>query len=340
MTSWMRWVVVAMVVLGGARVEAQAGQAFSVGSIDFFGGQGMDTAALMAKLPVKVGQALTFEQADGVKAGVEAAVLAGTGKAATDVNFVCCDEPGKLQIYVGVQGGSYRAPVYGAAPTGDATLPGEGLGLYQEDMKATAAAVESGHAREDDSKGYALTDDPAAKAVELRMRAYALQHTAAIEAVLRGSKDAAQRQAAAMLLGYAERSPEQVKELARAAGDVDADVRNNAVRALAVMASAGPMEGLEVEPLVAMLSSGSWSDRNKASLLLYRITKSRDAGMLKVLREEAMGALLDGAAWQSAGHAVPFLVMLGRIGGLEEVEIQRLLDAGDPGAIVAAAERK
>lgn len=333
------WVVGAVVLLGGGRLDAQARQAFQVGTIDFFGGQGMDTAALLPKLPVRVGQPVKMEQVEQLQPAISAAVLTATGKATTDVNVVCCDQPGKVQLYVGLQGGSYRAASYAAAPTGDATLPEDGVVLYRNISKANEQAVESGHAQEDDSNGYALSSVPAMHAIEVKMRAYALKHAGAIEDVLRGSKDAEERQAAAMLLGYAERSDEQVKDLALAAGDANSDVRNNAVRALVVLAAAQPLVGLEVKPFVGMLYSGSWTDRNKASFLLFRITQARDPAVLKTLRDEAMGPLRDGARWQSAGHAFPFLMILGRIGGIDEVRLQKLIDSGARDEIIAAAEK-
>ena len=327
-------------LMGAGSLMAQSEQGFTVGSIDFFGGQGMDTAALLAKLPVKVGQPVSLERFDELKSGVDAAVLVATGKTVTDVNVVCCDQPGEVQMYVGLQGRSYRAASYTAAPSGDATLPDDGLALYREDFKANEQAVESGHAQEDDSNGYALSSDAAMHAIELRMRVYALVHAAAIEKVLRESKDTEQRQAAAMLLGYAERSQEQVKDLALAASDANGDVRNNAVRALEVRAVARPLVGLDVKPFVAMLYSGQWTDRNKASWLLFRITQGRDPESLNELREEAMGPLLDGAQWHSAGHAYPFLVILGRIGGMDEAGIKKLTDAGARDEIIAAVQKR
>ncbi len=326
-------------IFGAGETNAQENQKFQVGTIDFFGGQGMDTAALLAKLPVKVGQPLKEEEFEDLKAAVRAAVLAATGKPDTDLGVVCCDQPGKLQVYVGVQGSSYRAPKYAAAPEGEATLPEDGAGLYREYSGALEHAVQSGNAQEDDSKGYALMKDPAANAVELKMRAYALEHAAAIEEVLRGSKAAEQRQAAAMLLGYGERSETQVADLSKAANDADADVRNNAVRALEVLAVARPLSGLDVEPFVSMLYSGTWTDRNKVSILLYRVTENRDPMLLRKLRDEAMGPLLDGAQWQSPGHAFYFLVILGRIGGIDEARLEKLVNSGERSEIVAAAQK-
>ncbi len=320
-------------------VHAQGDEAYQVGSIDFFGGQGMDTAALLQKLPVRIGQPVNVEQVERLRSAVRAAVLAATGKADTDLGVVCCDQPGKLQLYVGLQGSSYRAPAYAAIPTGDAVLPDDGIALYRKASDALEQAVESGHSQEDDSTGYALAKDPALHAIELTMRAYALKHTEAIEQVLAKSHDAEQRRAAAELLGYCDRSPEQVRDLAKAANDADGDVRNNAVRALGVLAVAQPLVGLDVQPFVAMLYSGQWTDRNKASLLLNRLTEPRDPALLRVLRDQAMGPLLDGAHWQSPGHAFFFLVILGRIGGIDDARLEKLIESGARDDIIAAAEK-
>jgi len=331
-------VLVYLFVYGSA--GAQTGDTFHVGTIDFFGGEGLNTAGVLAKLPLRVGQIIKVEQADQVKASVSAAVLAATGNAATDVSILCCDRPGELGIYIGLQGKSYRAPAYAATPAGDAKLPDDGVELYEKESDAIESAGEHGDSAEDDSQGYALTKDPKVRAIQLEVRAYALKHATEIERVLHGSKDANQRQAAAMLLGYGERSAEQVKDLAMAANDADSEVRNNAVRALGVLALAQPLAGLDVTPFVTMLYSGQWTDRNKASALFAHITQARDPLLLKRLRDEAMGPLLDGARWQSAGHAYFFLVLLGRVGGIDEARLQKLIDSGAKAEIIATASKQ
>ena len=320
--------------------QAQTHEEFRVGTIDFFGGQGMDTAGLLVKLPLHIGQKLEFDEADQTKQSVSAAVLAFTGKPSTDVNIVCCDQPGKLGIYIGLQGKSYRASEHTPAPAGEAKLPDDGVALYKRDMDANVSAVQRGNAGEDDSKGYALTRDPANQKIQSEMRDYALKHTADIERVLHASEDAEQRQAAAMLLGYSERSAEQLKALILAADDTDDEVRNNAIRALKVLAAAKPLVDLNPAPFVAMLYSGSWTDRNKSSLLLDRLTLARDPVLLEKLRQQAMGPLLDGAMWQSAGHAEPFLAILGRIGKIDDTRLQRLIESGAKAEIIAAAMKR
>ena len=108
---------------------------------------------------------------------------------------------------------------------------------------------------------------------------------------------------------------------------------------LGVLAMEQPLVGLDVKPFVSMLYSGQWTDRNKASLLLRRLTERRDLALLRVLRDQTMEPLLDGAHWQSPGHAYFFLVILGRIGGIDEARLEKLIESGARGEIIAAAEK-
>ena len=70
------------------------------------------------------------------------------------------------------------------------------------------------------------------------MRDYALKNEAVIFRVLESSSDNEQRAIAAHALGYARASRRQVAGLVRASLDPDELVRNNAVRALAVLVGA------------------------------------------------------------------------------------------------------
>lgn len=321
-------------------VRAQRPETLKVGAIDFFGAHGTSTAPLLAKLPVHTGQTIAAARMDPLLDQIRSMGFAMTGMKVTDVNVVCCDEPNTWDFYIGLAGASYRPLAAVVAPMVDVSLPGNGLALYQRDMGLLLEAIQHGGATEDDSKGYALSKYPAEKQVELEMREYAVANTTAVERVLKQSKDAGQRRAAATLLGYAERSAAQVTALSVAMDDADSEVRNNSTRALWVLATAGPLQGLNPEPLIEMLYSGSWTDRNKVSLLLERLTEGSDAALLHALRREAMGPLIDGARWHSAGHAWPFLLILGRIGGIGDARLEKMVSAGAKDEIIAAAEKR
>src|SRR5215470_14438818 len=98
----------------------------------------------------------------------------------------------------------------------------------------------NGHSDETDSTGYALANDAKARKAQLAVRDYALRNAALILNVLASSADARHRATASQMLGYGQQSSEQIDALVRASLDPDDDVRNNAVRALAVLAGAKP----------------------------------------------------------------------------------------------------
>jgi len=210
------------------------------------------------------------------------------------------------------------------------------LNLYRLDETAVENAVSRGAAAEDDSKGYALADDPRARRVELEMRAYSVNHANELENALLQASDARQRRASACLLGYANRSVGQIRSLTKATRDVDGEVRNNAIRALSVLVSATNADGIDVEPapFIALLYSGQWTDRNKSSFLLMHLTRERGRDLLGELRRDALPPLIEGARWKDPGHADPFLIILGRIEAIPEVHLQKLMDAGDISQII------
>jgi hypothetical protein len=207
--------------------------------------------------------------------------------------------------------------------------------------KAWMNAVMKGHATEDDSEGYALTDEPNAKRAQLAIREYTLRNEPLILRVLASSSDARHRAIAAQMIGYGRQSPEQIDALVRASLDADESVRNDAVRALAVLAGAKPNLAQEIPavPFIRLLRSGAWSDHNKASLLLLALTKSRDPKVLESLRAQALDSLVEMARWRSMGHAEAALWILGRIAGIEEDALNQVIEAGQPEAIIVKLNR-
>ena len=93
-----------------------------------------------------------------------------------------------------------------------------------------------------------------------------------------------------------------------------------------------------MEPLIELLYSGSWTDRNKASLLLFRMTDNRDPEVLNALRQKALGPLIEGASWTDVpGHSTPFLLVLGRVGGIPDQKLEDLIKSGNKDAIISTA---
>jgi len=93
---------------------------------------------------------------------------------------------------------------------------------------------------------------------------------------------------------------------------------------------------IPAERFIAMLSSGSWTDRNKAGFLLDELSKRRDPKLLSQLRSQAVVSLIEMARWRSRGHADFARTLLGRIAGIEETRLQQLVETGRVDQIIKA----
>ena len=266
----------AVLLTGSARPQDadMEHHAFQIGAINYFGYGGLPLQKVRATLALHVGDTLTY--ATFSKKPIIDAVSSAIGKLPTDVNVTCCVASQKLEVFIGLPGSTSRPVPSGPTPSGNTHLDPEGLRLYEQEQPLLGQAVARGTAGEDDSPGYMISNDPSLKAVNLAMRAYAIGRESELGQVLQTSSDPKDRRAAAALLGYVQRSSAQAEALSRAIGDPDEEVRNNAVRALAVLsaASTGDHLPINIEPLIDLLYSGIWTDRNKASLLLMRMTET------------------------------------------------------------------
>jgi hypothetical protein len=316
-----------------------------LGEIDFFGYKGIDLAVVRSALPFREGDFFppdNGKSSDELKRQVGEKVRQAIGREPTSVTFVCCDSRQRWMVYIGLPGESYQPLSFNPAPNGNIRLPKAALTLYEKMDNAWASAVMKGHATEDDSQGFTLLNDPTARAAELAIHKYALRNETRILQVLASSSDARHRAVAAQMAGYGRQSNEQTGALVQASLDSDNDVRNNAIRALEVLANSKPELAHRVpsEPFVRLIRSGAWSDRNKASFLLVALTKSRDPNLLSSLRRDALDSLVEMARWRASGHAAPALLILGRIASIDEDSLGKLIDAGDVDAVIGKLQQQ
>jgi hypothetical protein len=310
-----------------------------LGEVDFFGSKGLDVAPLRAALPFQQGD--TFPplgvHSDRLKKQIADAIKHAIGREPTDVAFICCDADQHYMVYIGLPGESYEAIAFDPAPMGDIRLPKDAVKLSEAMDEAWNDAVMNGHATEEDTAGYALTNEPKARGAELAVRDYALQHEELIRQTLSSSSDADHRAIAALMLGYGRQSDAQIDALVRASLDADDGVRNNAVRALEVLATAKPALARRIPPapFIRLLRSGAWLDHNKASLVLAALTATREPKTLADLRANALASLLEMAHWRYIGHAEAALTILGRMAGIEEDSLKAMIDSGQTAAILS-----
>jgi len=187
--------------------------------------------------------------------------------------------------------------------------------------------------------------DPDARAIQAKFPDLAKEHLAALRDVLRNSGDEEQRAIAATVIGYAPRKADVMNDLQYALKDADSVVRANAARSLTAFAILGRLDAaqnLRVQPtwFIEMLNSLSWTDRTRALAILQVLTDVPDASTLEQLRDRALPALTEMARWKPLAHALPAYLLLGRIAGLADVEVQSAWSKGDRESVITSAIKK
>ena len=308
-----------------------------IGSIDFFGYAGLNLDKVKQALPIRVGD--TYPGPIEIREQINKAVVSAIGRAPTDVSPVCCNAQGNYTIFVGLPGSSVIPIKFNPVPTGNTHFPPEIVNLYTETMDAVSSSVLKGNTREDTSKGYALSiNDQSLRGKQQAVRAYAIRHEELIRDVLASAHEDKQRVVASYLLGYVRQSNSQIAGLAQATHDANEDVRNNAARALAVLAASSSKVAARIpaDGFIKMLNSGTWSDRNKAGWVLSSLTGSRDPKLLARMRSQALTSLIEMSQWQDTGHAQTSRILLGRIARIPERRLLELVNAETADEIIKA----
>lgn len=330
----MRFVLPALLVIASPALA----QSREIGIIDFYGARTVPVARLQTALGIRPGDSVTPALDQAVE---RLQAVPGVQHAAIDA--VCCEE-GKTTLYVGIEETGTPAMTFDPAPTGDILLPAEILQAAEAFEAAFAEAMKAGDFGEDDSQGYALMHFPAARAAQERFAHLAAHHRAALAAVLHRSANQEHRAIAAQILAYAPANQSLVVDLVGATRDPYSTVRNNAVRALSIIAGFGrqhPERGIAVppEPLVDLLNSLVWTDRNKSSMALMQISEGRDPALLAVLKAKALPSLVEMARWRVPGHALAPFFILARIAGIPDSEIFPAWEGGRREEILQKASR-
>ncbi len=313
-----------------------AAQAPRIGTIQFYGLHKVSESRLRQVLGAAEGGFLPASKGD-----TEEKLDRIPGVVESHLEAVCCDD-GKAILYVGIE--ERGAPHFEIRepPSGEETLPAEITAAYRRFLEAFEAAARRGSTDEDLTQGHSRMADATVRAIQDMFPALAADHLAELRAVLHNAADEEQRATAAYVIGYAPDKKAIVNDLQFALKDADAGVRTNAARnltALAVFARLNPKAGVRIEPtwFIEMLNSLSWTDRSRALAALQILTDTRDPGMLSQLRERAMDALVEMARWKTLAHALPAYILLGRISGLSEDEIQDAWSRGERETVIAAA---
>ena len=305
-------------------------QTFKVGVIEFYGARRISMDVLRGAIGLREGDpiAIQDDKPPEVIENIKNQLLAVPGVAKVKLNSVCCED-GAMTIYVGIVEKGTPLARFRPEPKGEVRLPAEIVRDGEAFEDALLDGIRKGDAGEDRSKGYSLMTYPPARRIQEKFPGYAARYGTTLHRVVRFSKDSRQRALAVQVIAYTPHRDLVIRDLLFAVSDPNSEVRNNAIRALMVMLEAGdPKIHVPVLPLLKLLKSPDWTDRNKSLLAIEVLTRNREPGTLALVRRQVMPELKEMAAWRVPGHSYPALMILSRLKGIPETEANRLIESG------------
>ena len=293
-----------------------------VGVIDFYGRSKVSEELLRKALGFAEGEAMPRSKGD-----VEEALESVKGVVSARLEATCCED-GKAIIYVGLEEKGAPHFDYNPSPIGESRLSDEIHMAYGAFLVAVQLAIRSGPVQEHLAEGHSLMANPEVHALQQRFKELARDNLQLLRDVLRESGSEEHRAIAAYIIGYAPKKSDVVNDLQAALRDPDDTVRNNAMRALgaiSVLAAKEPALEIRVSPTwyIEALDSLIWQDKSTAAITLVTLTEGRPAKVLEHLKERAVPTLAAMARWKHLPHALPAFILIGRIHGVPEDEIQK-----------------
>ena len=291
---------------------------------------------LQRALAVKPGDPLPSSKGD-----VESRLNEVPGVVAASLQATCCED-GKAILYVGIQEKGANHFEYHEEPDGNASLPEEITNGYRKFLSEVQAAAQTGATAEDLTEGHSLMQDATVRELQKKFIGLADKYGKELHDVIRGSSDEEARAIAAYVIGYAPDKSKVVDDLFYAMRDPDDTVRSNAIRALgaiSVKARLDPEAQIKIPAtwFIEMLNSVVWTDRNYAATALTTLTEKRDPKVLDQLRERSFASLIEMAKWKHPEHAIPGYILLGRVAGIPESELQDAWKDGKRDRIIERA---
>jgi hypothetical protein len=341
-----------VLIIAGLALPATAADDKSIASVETYGLHGVAQKTILDAAGLRVGGAAPvsrkqqqaiiqrLEKVPGVRRAALVVVTvpypAGTGAVGTGGAV-----PRPI-VYIGVQEAGRLDVAFRAAPSGNVSLPKAILDTYADFGRAFLKSIEHGDFSEDDSNGYALLGDEAARTVQRKFVGPANQHYDLLIDVLRNAKDGNQRAMAAWIIAYANDKKRVAADLIIGTRDPNGEVRNNAMRGLSVLIGyARKHRDLELyvptDWCLDLLESLEWTDRNKVMAVLDEITVDRHAAIYPKLQQRSLPTLIEMARWKFAGHAVMAFELVGRLAGLSDPEIFKAWDAGQREQVISRA---
>src|SRR5215216_6283784 len=142
-------ILILITILTAAAPALSQDESLTIGAIDFFGHDGLNVNLIRAALPLREGDQLS-RASKGIMVGrLRKAIKQATGREPSDIATVCCDNRGRLIIYICLRGESVRQTLYNPSPRGSARLPPAALKVHRDAEQAWLNAMKKGVSGED-----------------------------------------------------------------------------------------------------------------------------------------------------------------------------------------------
>jgi hypothetical protein len=319
-----------------AAVGFAATQTPRVRDLNFYGLRKVTAEKVLRSGKLRAGEPLPPSKGD-----LEDQIAEISGVLRARVEAVCCEGPDAL-LFIGIEEREGPHVAFHSDPTGPATLP-EGLPeAYQQFLATVRRAAQQQKTSGAPALERPLMPDSQAREFEQKFASIAAEHLVELREVLRTGSDPEQRAIAAAVIGYAPKKQDVIDDLQYSMQDPDDGVRSNAIRslhAIAVFAATDRSLGIRIAPTwpIELLNSIVLSDRLQAADLLVTLTDTANRAALDQMRTRALPALVEMARWETLSYALRPFLLVGRIAGLNEQEIQERWSKGEREAVIAKA---
>lgn len=303
-----------------------------IGFIEIYGNRRVSDQRILRAVGAKPGDPLPRSKGE-----VEEKIEEIGGILRARLEAFCCEE-GLPVLYVGVEERGAPAFEYRPIPGEEMELPETIVTAYRDFTAALNRAAAEGDTAEDLSRGHSLMRNVSCRVLQERFVGLAQLHEPALRRVLAAAADPEQRAIAAYVAGYAPDKRTVVDDLQQALRDPDDGVRANAARAMKAIAvlAADPEMGIIVRPtwFVEMLNSVSLSDRLEGARALLTLFDKLSEQTQAQIRERAVRSLEEMARWRHLAHALPSYLLLGRVAGVPDDEIEQSWARGEREAML------
>ena len=308
----------------------------AAGYLEVFGNRRVSSEKILKALSLAPGSPLP-------KSKVEAEEILESidGVVRAHLEAFCCEE-GKVVLYIGVQERGQPGLDLRLAPGGTVVLPEAIVSVY-EDFTQTIGRASPEDLTEDFRAGHSLMTGVAPRTLQERFVGLAEVHFEVLREVLRDSADEDHRAIAAYVLGYAPEKGAIAADLQQALRDPAAAVRTNAARALKALAvlAAQPESKILIRTtwFVEMLNAPALSDRLEGARALLTLFDTLSEQTRAHLKERAVPALTEMAKFRHLPHALPAFLILGKVAGLPDGEVEQAWVAGQREALLAKVRK-